>query len=227
MNCISAARRIAVAAAFAAFPAAAGAQMPSGMGSNCMMDQLTQACPDAKPGTPEFSACSKQHVGDAMAACQSQAQASGAAQPRTTSARACADQMHKFCPGMWPGTPEFIKCMNGHEGDMTSDCRAAYEKRKAEHKSADTTCVADSKKYCPGLTVLDHMKYMACMRKNYDSLSPKCQAQFKDLHAMDKGPHAECMAAVQKFCPDAAPGSPEMTQCMMAHHDELPASCRN
>jgi hypothetical protein len=217
--------RLSAAAVFAVcLAAAAAAQMPPGMGGNCMMDQLTQLCPDAKPGTPEFSACSKQHVGDAMAACQGQAQSSGTAQAKAPGGE-CGDQMQKFCPGMWPGTPEFIKCMNSHEGDMSPSCKAAYEKRKAEHKPMDTTCVADSKKYCPGLTLMDHDKYMGCMTNHYDSLSPKCQAKFKGLSDVKKGPHGDCMDALQKVCPGAAPGTPEMTQCMMAHHDELPASC--
>ena len=197
---------VAVLAVFAASfvraqlpPSAAGA-----MGGNCMMDQLSKACPDAKPGSPEFAACSKEHAGDAAAACQGQAQASGYAQARAKTPNAeCGDQMQKSCPGLWPGTPEFSKCMNAHEGDFSPSCKAAYEKRKAEHKTMDATCVADSKKYCPGLTVMDKDKYMGCMMKNYDSLSPKCQAKFKGLGDAKKGPHGDCMAAMSTVCPGA------------------------
>jgi len=227
MTCTDAVRRIAAVAAFAVLAASAAAQMPQGSGSNCMMDQLTKLCPDAKPGTPDFSACSKQRIGEAMAACKGQGRASGTTQPHAASgaSTACAEQMQKLCPGMWPGAPDFIKCMDGRESSLPADCRATYEKRKAEHKTPDTTCVADSKKYCPGLTIMDHQKYMGCMRKNYDSLSPACQAKFKDVHALEKVPRADCMSAMEKACPDAAPGTPELTQCMMSHRDQMPTSC--
>jgi|GEM_PF-2084598 len=223
--------RVAALAVLAAFAAPIRAQDPSAMmGNNCMMVQLTQLCP-AKMGTPEFSACAKERSGDAMAACQQQTQAAGAAaaKQQASAANPCADDIPKYCPGLWPGTPEFGACMKKHNSDLTPACAAFAKKRAAQgSKPGSDICVADSKKYCPGLTIMDHDKYMSCMMKNYDSLSPTCQAKFKGLKGASTGPHADCMAGLQKLCPDLQPGDQgAMMQCMMAHRQELPPSCHD
>lgn len=205
-----------------------GAQDASStMGSGCMMQQLTALCPDAKPGTPAFGACAKQHTGDAMAACSKSASDAGAAAAKKSApASPCADDVQKYCPGKWPGTPEFGACMKSHESDLTPTCAAYAKKRAAQgSKSGDMTCVDDAKKYCPGLTVMDHEKFTACMSKNYDSLSPACAAKFKGLKSAS-GKHDECMTALKTLCPDLQPGdNGGMMQCMMAHRADMPASC--
>jgi hypothetical protein len=224
MNRLVDARRLAVVSLLAVCAAVAGAQMPPGMGGNCMMDQLTKLCPDAKPGTPEFSACSKEHVADAMGACQGQMQPATPAAPAATPKSPCASDVKTYCPGRRPGTPEFSACMKKHQGDLSPACAAYAKKRMAQGSTPGSdVCVSDAKKYCPGLTVMDGNKFGACMTKHYDSLSPTCQKHFKVLDKHDA--QGACQAAMVKLCPDAAPGSPEMTQCMMAHHDELAGPC--
>ncbi len=230
MNC----RSLTLIAALAAFAAPARAQDAAGMmGGGCMMQQLTQLCPDAKPGTPDFSACAKLRSGDAMAACSKQSSAAGAAETSKTAAGAspCADDVKKYCPGKWPGTPEFSACMHSHMGDVTPACAAWAKKREnmkrgdLKSKGGGDVCVDDARKLCAGLTVLDGARFTDCMTKNYAGLSLACQKKFKDLKEAKTGAHAECMAALQELCPDMQPGdNGAMMQCMMAHQSELPPS---
>ena len=176
MNCRSLIR-LAALIVLAAFAAPVRAQdAAAAMGGGCMMQQLTQLC-SAKPGTPEFSVCAKQRSGDAMAACQkSSSDAAGAAATRTQAPSPCAGDAQKYCPGKWPGTPEFGACMRSHASDLTPACVAWGKKRAATpQKPGSDVCVADAKKVCPGLTIMDHEKFTTCMTKNYDSLSPSCQ----------------------------------------------------
>jgi hypothetical protein len=220
--------RLAAFAVLAAFAAPARAQDAAGaMGNNCMMQQLSQLC-SAKPGTPEFSVCAKQHTGDAMAACSQQSSAAGAAAAGKPTSP-CMDDAQKYCAGKWPGSPEFMDCMHSHQSQLTPACAAYAKKRSAEKpKAGDDVCVADAKKVCPGLTIMDREKFTTCMTKNYDSLSPSCQAKFKGLKKESDGPHGECMAGLQKLCPDLKPGDQgSMMQCMMAHREDMPPSCHN
>lgn len=212
----------AAAALLAVLAAPARAQM----GGGCMMTELAKLC--GAPGSPEFQACAKEKSGEAMAACQGGGgQASG---KKAAGTSPCSADAKKYCPGMWPGTPEFGECMKSHMGDVTPECAEFGRKQMAKHggkhekmKAEDKACIADGKKLCPGLTGLDGGELMACMTKHYDELSPMCQKQFKG--AKEDGT-VDCSQELQKVCPDAALGSPEMMNCMMAHRDELPPSCR-
>jgi hypothetical protein len=212
-----------VAAVFAAFCAPARAQM----GGACMMTELTKLC--GAPGSPEFQACAKSKAGEATANCQG---ASAAAKKDAPGGKnPCGDDIKKYCPGMWPGTPEFQSCMSSHMGDVTPACAEFGRKQMGKHKAmsaADAACVADAKKLCPGLTGTDGPKFMGCMTGHYDELSAPCKKQFKSARGGKNGePDAvDCMQAMKKTCPEAEPGSPEMTRCMIEHRDELPASCR-
>ncbi len=202
------------------------------MGGGCMMTELTKLC--GAPGTPEFTACAKTKAGEATANCQG----GGAAAPKKDGAAAagakspCADDMKKYCPGTWPGTPEFHSCMSSHMGDLTPACAEFGRKQMGKHQgkmtAADAACVADAKKLCPGLTGTDGPKFIGCMTKHYDELSPLCQKQFKGAKGGKDGDvgAVDCMQSMKSVCPDAEPGSPEMTRCMIDHRDELPAECR-
>lgn len=216
-----------LSAVLAALAAPAFAQAP-GMGDNCMMQQMAQLCPGVKAGTPEYRDCLKEHASEASAACMGQRQEKAAEDTRAglRQKSPCMDDVKKYCPGKWPGTPEFSACMKEHRSDLTPACRAFADKRMKEgHKPGDDVCVADAKKFCPGLTISDGGKFMSCMSGHYDQLSPSCQGKFKGMKSGMSGDHGDCMAAVQKLCPDAQPGTPAMMRCMVAHHSELPASC--
>jgi len=119
--------------------------------------------------------------------------------------------------------------MKSHQSSLSPACAAYAKKRSKEAtKPGDNICVDDARKYCPGLTVMDGNKFSTCMLKNYDSLSPSCQAKFKGLKAGTSGAHGDCMAGLQKLCPNLQPGDQgAMVQCMMAHQADLPPSCRN
>jgi len=220
-------RTILALCAALAFASPAFAQAPN-MGDNCMMQEIAKLCPDSPMGTPGFQACMKEHSTEASAACmgQSQKKAGDAAHADLIKKSPCMDDVKKFCPGKWPGTPEFSACMKEHRSELTPACREYGDKRMKEgRKGGDDVCVADAKKYCPGLTVSDGAKFISCMNGHYDDLSSSCQAKFKGMKSGMSGDHGDCMAALQKVCPDAQPGTPEMMQCMMQHRTELPESC--
>jgi len=74
--------------------------------------------------------------------------------------------------------------MRAHINDVTPACAAWGKKRAAmKPKTGNDVCVADAKKVCPGLTVMDGPKFTTRMTAHYDGLSPACQAKFKGLKA--------------------------------------------
>jgi hypothetical protein len=209
-------------------PSARAFDPMAAMGGSCTTEQLGKLCSNDTPGTPGFSACSKAHMGEALAACQKQTQDAAAAKTHENlSAKSpCMDDAKKFCPGKWPGTPEFSACMKSHSAEVTPACAAWGKKRAGMNPQAKSdACVADAKKLCPALTVMDGSKFTDCMTSHYDGLSPECQAKFKGLNKAKQGSTGDCMAALKTLCPGAVPGSPEMTSCMMTHHADLPPSC--
>lgn len=221
-------KTISFAVAFlAAFAAPLRAQAPAPGLGECMLQQLATICPD-KQGTAGYSACSKIHAQEAMTACRSQRRDAAAAQTKKDVAEKspCAEDSQKFCPGKWPGTPEYSACMRSHMGDVTPTCAAWGRKRAGTHQPAtNDACLADAKKLCPGLTVVDGLKFNDCMTSHYDGLSKTCQTKYKDLAKGKGGAAGDCMTALKPLCPGAQPGSAEMMQCMMDHPKDLPASC--
>lgn len=221
-------RTVLAAAALVALSAAAHAQM----GGPCMMTELTKLC--GTPGTPDFQTCSREKAGEAAAACQGQGQAQAAKSKGGAAGAAgkgpCAEDMKKYCPGIWPG-PELHECMSKHMSDVTPECAAYGKKMMAEHghdkmKAGDAACVADAKRVCPGLTGLDGPKFMECMTGHYAELSPLCQKNFKGAKGdKDDADVVDCSVALKALCPDTEAGSPERTKCMIEKRDELPASC--
>ncbi len=220
-------RAFAAAAVLAAFAVPARSQM----GGGCMMTELAKLCPGTAPGSPEFAACAKTQSGAAMANCQAQKPAASLGKTEKTGMSPCADDMKKYCPGMWPGTPEFRVCMGSHMGDVTPACAEFGRKQMGTHekmKDDDKACIADAKKLCPGLTGTDGPKFMSCMTTHYDKLSPPCQKQFEGAKGGKDGEPGtvECMQALKSVCPDADPGTPEMMKCMVEHREELPPACQ-
>jgi hypothetical protein len=194
--------------------------------SSCIEAQLERLCSGSKPDSPEFSACAEARGGDAMALCMKTPPSGASLRARAAANGTCDADVQKYCPGLWPGTPEFGACMKSHRSDLSPAC-AAYAKKHLDGKSpAPQECVADAKKYCPGLTFLDGEKFTHCMVKNDDSLSPACRSKFKGLKDASSGPRADCIAGLKKLCPDMKSGDDNaMMQCMMAHRQDMPASC--
>lgn len=197
-------------------------------GGPCMMTELQKLC--GAPTSPAFNACAKEKSGEAMAACQGGGgPASGDSAPaKGGKQNPCKDDMQKYCPGKWPGTPEFHSCMNAHMSEVTPECAAFGRKQAAKHgadgkkmSAGDKACVADAKRLCPGLTGADGVKFMSCMSERYDKLSEPCRKVFKGAKE-DQGGGAtvsECAKAMAEKCPGVEPGGPGMLKCVTEHSD--------
>jgi hypothetical protein len=211
--------RVSLAVVLALFAASARAQM----GDPCVMSEITKLC--GQPNGPDFKECAKTGFPTAMQTCRG---SSKAAAEKSAGKSPCAEDMKKYCPGIWPG-PELHECMSKHMSDVTPECAAYGKTMMSKHahdkpmNAGDAACMADGKKLCPGLTGMDGQKFMDCLLSHDKELSSPCK---KRLGSRDGGKTAECGAALKTVCPDAEIGSPEMMQCMMQHKDVIPAACR-
>jgi hypothetical protein len=176
--------------------------------------------------SPGYQACAQKHaheVGD----CYSKRMAGGSAAGRRPKS-ACMQDAKKYCPGKFPGSPEFSACMKSNESKLSKACVEEYHANKSEiekHKKDLAPCSADMKRLCPGLAPQDD-KFMGCMMEHMNELSPDCRAaQNKGTGHVFTKRDSICMKAIHDLCPDAQPGTGDFMQCMMQHHAELPADC--
>jgi hypothetical protein len=217
-------KRFLSTAAFAALITLLGAPARS-QDNNCVTQKLQQLCPGMKD-----PACVQGHGAEAAMACQQQqAQAANDNfRSRLKEKSPCMDDVAKYCPGKWPGTPEFSSCMKTHEKDLSPACAAYAKKRASMGGATNTACVGDARKFCPGLGPTDGAKLGACMAQHTDELSPTCRKSLKTdkADAAKAKLGAGCMSVVANVCgAGVMPGSPQFMTCVHLHPQEL-APCR-
>jgi len=100
------------------------------------MDDLKKLCPDAKPGTQDALKCLQSHEGQLSDACKARVARGKARMEKGGKTReACKGDVEKFCKDTTHGGGKVRDCLQQHEADLSSDCKAALTAKLNKQKA--------------------------------------------------------------------------------------------
>ena len=92
-------------------------------------DDIAKLCKDVQPGGGRIARCMKQHEQELSPACK---QHVAEVKKRGHEFReACEDDVFKLCWEVKPGEGRIVKCLKQHEQELTPDCKAKMQQKKA------------------------------------------------------------------------------------------------
>jgi hypothetical protein len=95
-------------------------------------DDAQKFCKDVQPGGGRIARCLKEHENDLSPACKQQITE---VKKRVHESReACEDDVLRLCARVKPGGGRIIKCLEEHENELSSECKAKIETRKGQYK---------------------------------------------------------------------------------------------
>ncbi len=81
---------------------------------------------------------------------------------------ACADEVATYCKNVQPGQGRIMKCLEEHENNLSSVCRANLAKMMKKHPCAD-----DVIRYCSNIQPGEG-RIIQCLMENENELTPQC-----------------------------------------------------
>jgi hypothetical protein len=92
-------------------------------------DDFAKYCKDVQPGGGRIARCLKQHEQELSPACK---QHVAEVKKRGKEFRAaCEDDVFKLCWDVQPGGGRIVNCLKQHEQELTPDCKAKMQQKKA------------------------------------------------------------------------------------------------
>jgi hypothetical protein len=89
---------------------------------------------------------------------------------------ACADDLANYCKDVQPGEGRIIKCMEEHENNLSSGCKATMAEMEKKHPCAD-----DAIRYCSKIKP-GGGRIIQCLKENENELTPQCKAKIQAQH---------------------------------------------
>ncbi len=85
-------------------------------------------CKGVEPGQGRIIKCMKEHENDLSPMCKEHI--AQMKQKAGEAREACADDVTRFCNGVQPGGGRLIRCLKGHESDLSPQCKEAMQERR-------------------------------------------------------------------------------------------------
>lgn len=89
-------------------------------------DEIEKFCKDIQPGGGKMLSCLQEHEKDLSDTCRKKLLESKRKARQTK--EACGADVEKFCKDIQPGGGRIMKCLRGHESELSPDCRQALQK---------------------------------------------------------------------------------------------------
>lgn len=96
----------------------------------------------------------------------------------------CAEDKERLCSGVEAGGGRIAECMFAHADQVSWECRALLEKKRAGEKrgkdakaKGDWPCRADKERLCPDAG-WEPGRMLTCFTENEAKLSKACRAEF-------------------------------------------------
>ena len=89
----------------------------------------------------------------------------------------CAEDAKKFCGDVKPGGGRVVKCMKGHEAELSPACQAEMKRAEQRIEQVKEECKADAQKFCKGIRP-GGGRILACLKSHQSELAPACAAEF-------------------------------------------------
>jgi len=110
-----------------AFPAMAAQGQGTGPGSGPCAEDIAKVCKDVQPGGGRILKCMKEHENELSPACKQHV--AQVKEKAMEAKEACQDDVMKFCADVKPGHGRILKCLKGHENELSPDCKAMMASR--------------------------------------------------------------------------------------------------
>jgi hypothetical protein len=88
---------------------------------------------------------------------------------------ACRAEADKFCKDMKPGEGKLLKCLQGHEAEVSDACRA-----RLNTINQFMACVEDIMHFCPGEVPVGG-EAIKCLRLHDTDLSTACKNELRKI----------------------------------------------
>lgn len=92
-------------------------------------------------------------------------------------ANPCLNDQQKFCPEIDPGKGQIMKCLDEHQGSLSSQCQSEVKKFKTKVMK-ENPCFMDLAQWCSEVPTIEE-KIQVCLLKNESKLSSICAKDFK------------------------------------------------
>src|SRR5262245_22276500 len=90
----------------------------------------------------------------------------------------CRTEVERVCPGVQPGEGRIRDCMRAHWLELSADCRARLEERRAWRSERGArlllACKEDIEALCRVVSVGEG-RWRRCLTQNVERLSPPCR----------------------------------------------------
>jgi len=146
----------------------------------CQMD-LEKFCKDVQPGGGRLMQCLKAHQSELASAC-GQVFAEKMKQEQDKGPWPCEADVEKFCKDVQPGEGRQIRCLQGHESELSGGCRQLMTEKS---KEKPWPCQADAEKFCKGVQP-GGGRINACLKQHESELSQECRKMCGDKMNSDK-----------------------------------------
>ncbi len=90
--------------------------------------------------------------------------------------RPCADDAEKFCKDVKPGGGRIVKCLEGHQSELSEACKKQLEAGGARIKAAHDACKGDLEKWCKDVRP-GGGRIVKCLNDHQGELSAECKKQ--------------------------------------------------
>jgi hypothetical protein len=111
-----------------AFHVAVAQQKPPAGQDRACAEDAKKFCSDVRPGGGRVVRCLGKHDAELAPACRQQL-AAGKARLEEF-AKACKADSEKYCKSVQAGSGRVLRCLKGHEADLSPECKAQFEKAR-------------------------------------------------------------------------------------------------
>lgn len=144
----------------------------------CVAD-ADRLCKGVEPGGGRVARCLKQHEAELSPDCKAKRDSF---RERVQEIRqACREDAEKYCGGVVPGRGAILRCLRGHEPQLSDPCKKDLEqvRKRAEatreaYHNVQVACAADEQRFCPGVDV-GGGALASCLKKHQQELALDCK----------------------------------------------------
>ena len=86
----------------------------------------------------------------------------------------CKGDVEKLCKGVRPGGGRIIKCLQEHESELSSTCKAAGDALKQKIGEIAAACKGDAEKFCTNVKPGEG-RIAQCLKQHEGELSQGCK----------------------------------------------------
>lgn len=141
----------------------------------------------------------------------------------------CSDDIKEYCGDVDPGEGRIEACLRENRKKLSKECKAHRRAVAKALGKAAKDCAEDYQAHCADVEPGEG-RVLACMTKNKDQFSDKCQAQMdkgkKKVKKAFKNWKKYCADDQKKLCKGVKPGKGRILTCLKDSADDVSDDCK-